>query len=152
MMRGVLHLKPALISIKSDPRDREKENPLVALIPDELEFNLIKKIVPLLITFETSSELLSGDHYPTICSVVPRLYLMRCQMFSVKTVQTALPKFAPVREMVSAMYDDMVARFHEYGCHVDAYAFGNLLHPKYRNSLLCEHFLSKSTVESTGTT
>ena len=44
MMKGVLHLKPALQKIKFDIRERD--GPLEILIPDEDEFQLIDKIVP----------------------------------------------------------------------------------------------------------
>ncbi len=59
MMKGVLHLKPALQKIKFDMRERD--GPLEVLIPDDDEFQLIAKIVPLLTSIEKISVLLSGN-------------------------------------------------------------------------------------------
>ena len=62
MMQGVLHLKPALQKIKYDVRERN--TPLEEMIPDDDQFQLIAKIVPLLSSIEKTSELLSGkDRY-----------------------------------------------------------------------------------------
>ena len=147
MIRGVIHLKPALLSIKYDVRDRANVSPLSDLIPEDNDFELLDKIVPLLTNIENTSELLSGDKYPTICHVVPKMYRMKLQMASVKTVQTELPEFAPVREMVQLMYDDLESRFPMSGADVDVYAFGTILHPGYRSVVLREIELEKRTVE-----
>jgi hypothetical protein len=45
-------------------------------------------------------------------------------MFSVMTVQTQERRYAPVRQMVEHMYDDLTTRFPLDGCNVDVYAFG----------------------------
>ena len=69
-------------------------------------------------------DIFPGDKYPTICHVIPKLYMLRCQMFSVKTVQTQERRYAPVRQMVEHMYDDLTTRFPLDGCNVDVYALG----------------------------
>ena len=148
MIRGVVHLKPALLSIKYDPRERVKDSPLKGLVPEEIDFDLIQKLVPLLTTIENASEFLSGDKYPTICHVIPKLYVIRSRMYSVMTVGTTLAKFAPVREMVQLMHDDLTSRFPLDGSQQDIYAFGNLLHPNYRHLILTDLKMDKITIDN----
>ena len=148
MFRGVIHLKPALLSIKYDARERVKDSPLKGLVPEEIDFDLIKKLVPLLTVIESASELLSGDKYPTICHVIPKLYMIRSRMHSVMTVGTTLAKFAPVRELVELMHEDLTSRFPLDGAQQNIYAFGNLLHPNYRHLILSDLKMDKITIDN----
>ena len=166
MIKNVIHLKPCLLSIKHDPRDieterRSKDSTLVPVIPEERDFDLLEKMIRLLTFMEDTSELLSGDKYPTICFVVPRLTMLTSMMVSLKTKGTAYantstrenpagivnPKYLPVRQLVDIMHEDLLSRFPNAGSEVDSYAFGVLLHPKYRIVQLNIYLLGQVTID-----
>ena len=98
MMRSILHLQLPLEAIKDNARDARDNPKLVELIPEQADFELLAKIVPLLTKFEAVSEHLSADQRPSISFVVPKLHYIQSHLFSLKVKKTD-PEDRPLREL-----------------------------------------------------
>ena len=46
------------------------------LVPESEDFDLVDSIIPILTKFESVSEALSGEKYPTMCMVIMKLYFI----------------------------------------------------------------------------
>ena len=69
MLSSLIRLEPAFMTIKE--LGKEKFAPL---IPDEDDWNSIKRIKPLLVIYQSFSETLSGDLTLTIRLVCPSIF------------------------------------------------------------------------------
>ena len=76
MIRSINHLQTPLESIKENPKDIKENAKLVELIPEPEDFEILKKVAPILSKFESISQSLSADQTPTICYVVPKLHFI----------------------------------------------------------------------------
>jgi hypothetical protein len=143
MMISILQLKPALENIRDDDRAKPNCPKLIEIIPTEEQFNLIETIVPILTKFETLSDFMSGDKYPTLCHIVSKLSFLNNYLVSVKIKKTG----TPAGEMVEHMIKDLEERFPKGGCLEKTYAYTQLLHPCFRGNVLNDYSLLKSTME-----
>ncbi len=84
MMRSICQLRPALENIRDDDRAKPDCPKLMEIIPTEEQFNLVETIIPILTKFETLSDFMSGDKYPTVCHVISKLSFLINYLVSVK--------------------------------------------------------------------
>jgi hypothetical protein len=143
MMRSICQLKPALENIREDDRAKPDCPKLMEIIPSEEQFTLIETIIPILNKFETLSDFMSGDKYPTVCHVISKLSFLINYLVSVMVKKCG----TPAGEISEHMVKDLEDRFPKGGCLEKAYAYTQLLHPCFRGNVLSDHGLLKSTME-----
>ena len=113
MMRSVVQLRPALEAVK-DCTHRSTDTRLQDLIPSFDDFDLIESIVPILTKFESVSDFMSGETYPTICHVMVKLCFLDMSLKKTIEVSQGLDDDS-LRAMCANMIKDLDKRFPNCG-------------------------------------
>ena len=144
MMRSVIQLRPALEAIK-DCTHRSTDSRLQALIPESHDLDMIETIIPILSKFETVSEFMQSESYPTICHVMVKLCFLQLSM---KKIVDGSIDGSPLHDLCAHMYQDLEKRYPNYGSGEKAYAYTHLLHPGQKGTILYQQSIWNATCQS----
>ena len=146
MMKSVIQLRPALEAVK-ECTHKSTDSRLQEIIPEQEDFDLIDSIIPILSKFESVSEFMSGETYPTICHVMVKICFL--QMSLKKIIDTPQPlDDASLAELCANMAKDLEKRFPKYGANEKIYAYTHLLHPGQKGTILYQISEYQSTVNA----
>ena len=145
MMRSILQLRPALEAVK-ECTHRSTDSRLQFLIPERDDFELLESIVPILAKFETVSDFMSGENYPTICHVMVKVCFLQHTLKKAIESNQGLDDDS-LREMCANMNKDLEKRFPNYGANEKAYAYTHLLHPGQKGTILYQLNIYNTTVQ-----
>ena len=146
MMRSVVQLRPALEAVK-DCTHRSTDTRLQDLIPSFDDFDLIESIVPILTKFESVSDFMSGETYPTICHVMVKLCFLDMSLKKTIEVSQGLDDDS-LRAMCANMIKDLDKRFPNCGAEEKAYAYTHLLHPGQKGTILYKLSMYQHTLNN----
>ena len=146
MMKSVVQLRPALEAVR-ECTHKSTDSRLQELIPEQEDFDLVDCIIPILSKFESVSEFMSGENYPTICHVMVKICFL--QMSMKKLIESPAPlDDVALAELCTNMSKDMEKRFPKYGGNEKVYSYCHLLHPGQKGTILYQLGEYQTTVNS----
>lgn len=146
MMKSVVQLRPALEAVR-ECTHKSTDSRLQELIPEQEDFDLVDCIIPILSKFESVSEFMSGEKYPTICHVMVKICFL--QMSMKKLIESPAPlDDVALAELCTNMSKDMEKRFPKYGGNEKVYSYCHLLHPGQKGTILYQLGEYQTTVNS----
>ena len=113
MMKSVIQLRPALEAVK-ECTHKSTDSRLQEIIPEQEDFDLIDSIIPILSKFESVSEFMSGETYPTICHVMVKICFLQMSLKKIIDTPQPLDDASPA-ELCANMAKDLEKRFPKYG-------------------------------------
>ena len=144
MMKSVIQLRPALEAVK-ECTHKSTDSRLQDLIPELEDFDMIETIIPILAKFESVSEFMSGENYPTICHVMVKICFLQ---MSLKKIIDSTAQDQSLVDMCDHMNKDLEKRFPRYGVNEKVYAYCHLLHPGQKGTILYQLSEFNNTVNA----
>ena len=145
MMRSIIQLRPALEAVK-ECTHKSTDSRLQDLIPDSEHFDLIESLIPILTKFESVSDFMSGENYPTICHVMVKICFL--QMSMKKIIDSPAQNNPSLTELCTNMTKDLEKRYPKYGANEKIFAYCHLLHPGQKGTILYQLAEWQTTVNS----
>ena len=143
MLRSIIRMKPVLNKIRQSDNINVPKG-LQENIPSVEDLDIVEGILPVLTEFETITDFMSRENYPTINYVVGKLYQLEDSLK--KEMDRAVSDEAAI--FCNCLIKNLAQKFPKNGTTTLLYAQASLLNPSILDTILNLHSQTTETFES----